>query len=513
VAQYFTDFEEYSTGALPSDWTVRINANDTWTVETTGSDKYLQLNDPDSGQYISWDGVDADAERQDSEVIFQWQRSSGTSGNKPAAVIRLVGDNTAFSGYRCGGSSSTFQLYKAVSATAWTSLGSVSYTHSGSTDYWVRFRVNGSSVQAKIWSGAIGDEPANWTGTGSGWAALTATDSDVTGDGWTAAYGPTSNSTAFIFWLFGVGTNGDTAPSSSGATDTPVNPGVGNLVITGYAPTLAQTANQALTPDVGNLVIMGHAPSIVRSENQQLTPDTGTLAITGYAPAVTQSSNIAVAPGVGSLTITGYAPTIQQSAASDIIPSTGTITITGYAPTIAQSDNLQIFPDAGPVVITGYAPTVTQSDLHVANPGVGSLSITGYAPTVTQLAGLNIQPAAGTIVIAGHIPTVTRTINNNAYPDPGTVVITGYAPTVARTTGTGGSISTEDIWSYEIEAGKTAEELMRMMAAVLLGKTTVTDLGGGNALVTFEAANGSRIRVTATMTGSERTSMTYDDTF
>lgn len=303
------------------------------------------------------------------------------------------------------------------------------------------------------------------------------------------------------------------APVIVQSTNQQVLPDVGSLTITGYVPDVAQSNASSVTPDVGTVAITGHAPSVSQSANQEILPAVGALAITGYSPAVARTAHIEVAPGVGSLTITGYAPTVTQSAASDIIPGTGTLTITGYAPDIAQSNNLQIVPDVGPIVITAYAPSVTQSANQLVNPEVGSLSIVGYAPTVLQSNGYNIIPDAGTVTLTGHIPTVVQTFNNNIDPLEGSVVITGYAPSVSRTTGGSGGASAADIWTYEIEAGKTAEELMRMIAAVLLGKTTVTDLGGGNAIVTFEAANGSKIRVTATMTGSERTSMSYDDTF
>lgn len=49
--------------------------------------------------------------------------------------------------------------------------------------------------------------------------------------------------------------------------------------------------------------------------SQSVNPGVGSLTITGYAPTVSQSggSNTAVNPGVGSLAITGYAPTVAQT--------------------------------------------------------------------------------------------------------------------------------------------------------------------------------------------------------
>jgi hypothetical protein len=221
----------------------------------------------------------------------------------------------------------------------------------------------------------------------------------------------------------------------------------------------------------------------------------------------------AVNPGVGTLVITGYAPTVARTAGLNLVPGTGVLTITGYAPVVAQSNNQAVVPGVGSLTITGYAPLVTKSANQNLIPGSGILTITGYAPTVSQSIGGSLLPGTGNIVITGHAPTVARTLASNILPGSGILTITGHAPSVVRTTGGGGGTSAADVWQYEIEAGRTAEELLRLMSAVLCGKTTVTDLGGGLAIVTFEAVNGTKIRVTASMTGSERTSLAYNDTF
>lgn len=102
--------------------------------------------------------------------------------------------------------------------------------------------------------------------------------------------------------------------ASGGATDTPINPDVGSIAITGYAPTIAQTANQALTPGVGSVAITGYAPTLAQTANQSISPATGTLTITGYAPVVTQAATSPnLTPDVGQITITGYAPLVTQS--------------------------------------------------------------------------------------------------------------------------------------------------------------------------------------------------------
>lgn len=60
----------------------------------------------------------------------------------------------------------------------------------------------------------------------------------------------------------------------------------------------------------------------------------------------------------------------------------------------------------------------------------------------------------------------------------------------------------------KIEGDYSLKDLIRIMSAVLVGKSTITDLGGGDATVTFRDVNDTANRVVASMTGSERTNVT-----
>lgn len=239
--------------------------------------------------------------------------------------------------------------------------------------------------------------------------------------------------------------------ASGGSTDTPVNPGVGSIALTGYAPTLAQTANQAIAPGAGStsitgyaptiaqpiavapaagaLALTGYAPTLAQTANQALTAGTGTVALTGYAPTVSRTASAAVTPGVGSIAIFGYAPSVSQSAAGTVHPGVGAIAITGYAPTISQP--IAVAPGAGAIALTGYSPSVTQP--HAVAAGVGSLVLTGYAPTTAQTASQSIAPAVGSVALTGYAPSVTQAVASQILiPGVGTLAITGYPPLVAQ---------------------------------------------------------------------------------
>lgn len=66
------------------------------------------------------------------------------------------------------------------------------------------------------------------------------------------------------------------------------------------------------------------------------------------------------------------------------------------------------------------------------------------------------------------------------------------------------------VWKRAIETGYQADEIMRVLAAVAAGKTDIVPGSGGSATVIFRDLSDSKNRVTATMTGSERTTITVD---
>lgn len=66
------------------------------------------------------------------------------------------------------------------------------------------------------------------------------------------------------------------------------------------------------------------------------------------------------------------------------------------------------------------------------------------------------------------------------------------------------------IMNKTIEGSYTFEQCMRLLTAVAAGKTTIVDLGGGLATVTFRDINDTQDRVEADMSNSERTNVTLD---
>lgn len=187
---------------------------------------------------------------------------------------------------------------------------------------------------------------------------------------------------------------------------TAVNPGVGTVAITGYAPSIAQP--QTASPGVGTVTLTGYAPAVTQGTN--VAPGVGSLTITGYAPSIAQPQT--AAPGAGSLALTGYAPSVVQN--TQVAPGVGSVSIAGFAPTVKQQ--YYVLPGAGSVAFTGYAPTVAQTANQAVNPGAGSLALTGYAPTVVQAsASLSVDAGAGLLTLTGYAPDVVQSGRGGGY--------------------------------------------------------------------------------------------------
>lgn len=64
----------------------------------------------------------------------------------------------------------------------------------------------------------------------------------------------------------------------------------------------------------------------------------------------------------------------------------------------------------------------------------------------------------------------------------------------------------------QVQGAYTAADALRILLAVAAGKTTINALGGGAAVVEFQAVDDSGVVVSATMDGSERTAVTLTPT-
>lgn len=197
MAKYTTDFNGYSTGAQPSDWTTRFETADTtWSVIDPGAsptDHYVRHTNTAVAhpRALSWDSIDSDADRDDVDVLARvwFEDSSSFIG----ILVRGVGVDDGY------------HIRVAVSPTIRGVDGSpVAYLGgalSTSTWYWVRLRVNGSDIRSKIWPDGD-DEAPEWD--------YVFTDSSETTAGWVGILSYVADTgTENRCSYFSVGTNGD----------------------------------------------------------------------------------------------------------------------------------------------------------------------------------------------------------------------------------------------------------------------------------------------------------------
>lgn len=211
MAQYFTDFSEYTTDAAPSDWTLRYGTR-AYTVKAdagaTGG-KLLQITGASDMDFFTWNDLDADADRDDSEVLFRFRFL--TAAAEIRALQRGVTDSGR-EGYILGArpDTSTFNV-SAFSNGGFVDLTTESTGASLSTSTWYFCSaiVRGASQELRVWADGA-SRPA-------GVSSADPANSGITLPGWIGLYSNRS-ATIEVDW-FSVGTGLDDAPTSAPASD------------------------------------------------------------------------------------------------------------------------------------------------------------------------------------------------------------------------------------------------------------------------------------------------------
>ena len=123
--------------------------------------------------------------------------------------------------------------------------------------------------------------------------------------------------------------------------------------------------------------------------------------------------------------------------------------------------------------------------------------------------GWKIKPWSGNymLTLAGTLITDDESART-VLPDSGNVEVVFQVCSQGITSGGGGGTA-EEVWNLTdgIESNFTPKQVMKMLLAVAVGKTTIEDLGGGHATVRFRDSNDTKNRIVADMQDSERLSV------
>lgn len=220
MAQYYTDFSGYPTGPFPTasdDWSVEYSQGASSIVADPSyvGGKALEI---DTNAYsgggtadyaLSWDKVGTPTT---VEVVCRFDPANFT------ARVSLRGSGTAtskslyYTYYNQAFGSPTLEISK-YNGNSFQALGDTTPSNAPiSNDMWVRFQADGNTIKSRVWD-VTNPEPTTW--------ALTLTDS-AHSSGWAGIY--VRFGRTYQFDEFGVGTNGDTAPTSSVGPSKPAAP-------------------------------------------------------------------------------------------------------------------------------------------------------------------------------------------------------------------------------------------------------------------------------------------------
>jgi hypothetical protein len=190
VATYFDDCSSLGT------W---VEGGFAASTQFTQSGSIISASSTSALEALELSAVSSDADRDDAEILVKFRTSSLISTAYRACAVRIQGVNTHYNAcYRSGTTGIRIRQGN-------VEIGSITITLSASTWYWIRLRVNGSDVKVSVWADG---------GSESGWG-YEGTNSVVTGVGDVGIWNH-ANGGVFDVDTVGVGTNGDTAPSSAG---------------------------------------------------------------------------------------------------------------------------------------------------------------------------------------------------------------------------------------------------------------------------------------------------------
>lgn len=211
MATFSTNFGNYTVDQQPVGWTPRWTlTNATWlTKAKTGTEagKVLEkISSVDARRFFSLDALD---NAVDVEILVRFRTSLGGSSSYTQQIRlggRCSGEVGAETGYQLNFSTTAggaFNLFKYVNGVS-SNIGGQYDNNSFVADTWyyLRFRINGSALSAKIWLDGD-EEPTSWQ--------VSVDDTSISAGGW-AGLGNYESSGTVDFDFFSYGTGGDAAP-------------------------------------------------------------------------------------------------------------------------------------------------------------------------------------------------------------------------------------------------------------------------------------------------------------
>lgn len=206
MTQYFTDFSEYSVSddVRNADWSEPWSAFDIVDIiDVNGENRlYLEVADTNVDRVLVWDAVEDSADTEILALVEFKEHPMGVTKTTFRGAHRI--DSINEDGWVIGpdGQSSEY-LITYINGGSGTTVGSESHSLTGDTLYWIRVQSTTDTHRIRVWADGS-SEPGTWD--------LDVTDSNIPASGASGIYIHEFLSATQVA-QFGVGTNGDSAPS------------------------------------------------------------------------------------------------------------------------------------------------------------------------------------------------------------------------------------------------------------------------------------------------------------
>lgn len=346
MATYWRGFADGIT-----DWTqialTSGHGDPAWSVVNT--DQLQATSASSHNEALVWDDIDADSDRDDFEILCQIYVDS-TSTTQRWIGGRISTSGASRTGYALRVRSNSIDTYR-FNGSTYTVIQNGTFSVASGTWCWVRFRVttNGGTndVRARAW--ADGDaEPGTWQCD-----QQDATYSTVGHVGCIKG----ANTNTQLWRKFGVGTNGDTAPSSAGGTNYTKSIS-GSITSAGAFVRLVGKQLAGTTTSVGSAI-----------------KETSVFKTASITPASSVSSGGTLAQSVsGSITISG----VLTDAVNYVRSYASSITLTGG---LVNAISKML---SGTISLTGSVYKGMYVALSGAITALGSLSTFKFTPTIGE---------------------------------------------------------------------------------------------------------------------------------
>lgn len=342
------------------------------------------------------------------------------------------------------------------------------------------------------------------------WAVLSVPTSIAGAVGTASGVGSTATVARHTAVNAAVGAGVGAGSTATVARHTAVSASVGAASGAGRTATVAlHTAVPATTGHAA-----GAAPVAVVTLSAHIAAQLGTAAGAGNSAVVALHTAVTAAAGVA----IGEGASSSVSVHGSIAANVGMAAAVGS--TAQMSVTMQVDAQVGAAAASGAAAVVAlrvNIAGHTANATAQGMAA-GIVLTTRVQAGAGVASGAGpAAVVALHTPII------------GSVAAAMASGKIAEIGSGAGGASAAQVWAYvlpnglsagetlrqihaavvgEIEGSFTMADLLRIMAAVQAGKSSISSLGAGAARVEFRAVDDSEVRVVGEMTGSERAGVT-----